>query len=85
MLTFLNLTKQINWLFTKITASLAAMANKSAHETIPGHSDSSLFFIRSTMSNPLRELTFNDAPFSPFSVIVLSSNTDPSQPCFQIH
>ncbi|WVZ81586.1 LOW QUALITY PROTEIN: hypothetical protein U9M48_028941 [Paspalum notatum var. saurae] len=63
------------------TASLAAMASRSAQETVPGHSASSFSLILSTRSNPFSELTFWSACFSPIIVAVSSSSTDPSQPC----
>ena len=68
-------------LVTSTTASLAAMASKSAQETVPGHSASSFSLILSTSSNPFSELTFWSACFSPIMVAVSSSSTDPSHPC----
>ena len=62
-------------------ASLAAMVRISAQETIPGHSDSILFLILSIILKPFKEFMFGEAFFSPCSVIVSSSKTDPSHPC----
>ena len=64
-----------------MTASLAAVVRISAQETIPGHSDSSLFFILSIILKPFIEFMLGEAFFSPCSVIVSSSNIDPSHPC----
>lgn len=65
---------------TRMTASLAAIVRRSAQETIPGHSDSSMFLILSTSSKPFKEWMLLAAFFSPFSVTVSSSKTDPSHP-----
>lgn len=66
---------------TRITASLAAIVRISAQETIPGHSDSRLFLILSIILKPFKECMLGEAFFSPVSVIVSSSRTDPSHPC----
>lgn len=66
---------------TRITASLAAMVRISAQETIPGHSDSSLFLILSMIPKPFNEFMLGEAFFSPCNVIVSSSRIDPSHPC----
>ncbi|KAF7827913.1 hypothetical protein G2W53_019077 [Senna tora] len=63
-----------------MTASLAAIVRRSAHETIPGHSDSSMFLILSTSPKPFKECLFIAAFFSPFNVTVSSSKIDPSHP-----
>lgn len=66
--------------YTRITASLAAIVRISAQETTPGHSDSTMFLILSTIPKPFKEWMLVDAFFSPLSVIVSSSKTDPSHP-----
>lgn len=68
-------------LFTKIVASLAPIVRRSAQETTPGHSDSIMFLILSTILYPFNEFMLGEAFFSPFSDAVSSSNTDPSHPC----
>jgi len=65
---------------TRITASLAAIVRISAQETTPGHSDSIMFFILSTIPEPFKELMLLAAFFSPLSVTVSSSKIDPSHP-----
>lgn len=50
---------------TKITASLAATVRMSAQETIPGHSDSSLFLMLSMILNPFKACMLLGAFFSP--------------------
>lgn len=70
-------------IITRITASLAAIVSISAQETIPGHSDSRLFFILSMILKPLRECMLLEAFFSPSNVIVSSSRIDPSHPYFK--
>lgn len=67
-------------LSTRTTASLAAMVRISAQETVPGHSDSRLFFILSIIRKPSKEFMLVEAFFSPFSENVSSSKTDPSHP-----
>jgi len=47
--------KEFEQIVTRITASLAAIVSMSAQETIPGHSDSRLFFILSMILKPFRE------------------------------
>ena len=56
------------------------IARMSAHETTPGHRLSTLDLILSTTSNPLTELLFGPAVFSPIEVEVSSNNIDPSHP-----
>ena len=65
------------------TESRAAMARISAQETMPGQAPSTLDLISSITLNPLTELAFGRAVFSPVNVDVSSSSIDPSQPCFQ--
>lgn len=63
------------------TESRAVMANKSAQETMPGHTFSTADLMLSTTSNPLTEFWFGAAVFSPVNVDVSSRRIDPSQPC----
>lgn len=65
---------------TIATESRAVIANTSAHETTPGHTFSTEDFILSTTSNPLAELRFGIAFFSPVNDEVSSSRIDPSHP-----
>jgi hypothetical protein len=65
---------------TITTLSLAVIARTSAHETTPGHAASTADFIWSITSNPLTELLFGLAVFSPVKVDVSSNSIDPSQP-----
>jgi len=69
------------WLqyLTKKTASLAAMARISAHETTPGHWSSSSSLIASITSKPLR-LKFPGESFSAVLSSVESIKTEPSHP-----
>lgn len=60
--------------------SLAANASISAQETTPGHMASSLAFILSTASNPLRLGLFGGESFSAVFDVVESISTEPSQP-----
>lgn len=53
----------------------------SAQETTPGHTFSTADFMLSTTSNPLAELTFGAALFSPVNEDVSSRRIDPSHPC----
>ena len=66
--------------FTCTTASRAAMARMSAHETWVGHAASSSALIASTTSNPRREFLLGAAFFSPVIVAVSSNNTEASHP-----
>lgn len=66
---------------TRIVASLAEIVRRSAQETTPGHSDSIMFLILSTILYPLNEFMFGEAFFSPCNDSVSSSNTDASHPC----
>lgn len=59
------------------------MAKISAHETTPGHTDSTLDFMASITSKPLKESLLGSAVFSPLLEGVSSSSTDPSQPCLE--
>jgi hypothetical protein len=61
------------------------MANISAHETTPGHTFSTADFILSTTSNPLAELRFGTAFFSPLKLDVSSRRIDPSHPYHDVH
>lgn len=63
-----------------LTASLAAIAKTSAHETIPGQTLSTADLILSMTSNPRAELAFGAAFFSPVNEDVSSSRIDPSHP-----
>lgn len=56
------------------------MVRISAHETIPGHSDSSLFLTLSIIRKPFKECMLVEAVFSPCKVIVSSNKTEPSHP-----
>lgn len=62
---------------TKSTASLAAIASISAHETTPLHALSTAVLMVSTTSKPLAEFKFAPANFSPS---VPSRRTDASHP-----
>ena len=64
-------------LCTKTTASRAASASISAHETTPGHKGSSCDFTSSITSNPLKP-RFGGALISVEDPVI---NTEPSQPC----
>lgn len=66
---------------TKKTASLAAMARISAHETTPGHCFSSSCLISSITLYPLK-LKFAGESFSAVFSLVESIRTDPSHPYF---
>ena len=66
---------------TATTESLAATATISAHETTPGHELSNWDLMVSMTSNPLTELLFGAAVFSPVKLDVSSNNIDASQPC----
>lgn len=72
-----------NLVLTFTTESRAVMARISAHDTTPGHNASTLDFMASITSKPLKESLFGPAFFSPLMEDVSSSSTDPSQPCFQ--
>lgn len=66
---------------TMATESRAAMAKISAQDTTgPLHTLSTAALISSTTENPLIELIFGRAVFSPVKFGVSSSRTDPSQP-----
>lgn len=66
------------------TESLATTANMSAHETtLPWHAVFTADLTWSMTSNPLTELMFGRAVFSPWEVGVSSNRSDPSQPCQQ--
>ena len=65
---------------TWTTASRAAMARMSAHETWLGQAASSSALMASTTSNPRREFLFGAAFFSPVIVAVSSNNTEASHP-----
>ncbi|BAS77826.1 Os02g0236900 [Oryza sativa Japonica Group] len=63
------------------TASRAASASTSAHDTVARHAASTRAFAASTTSNPRAEPAFAPAPFSPVNPGgASSSRTDPSQP-----
>lgn len=65
--------------------SRAAMAKISAHDTTGRlQALSTAALISSTTENPLIELIFGRAVFSPVKFRVSSSRTDPSQPCIEI-
>lgn len=64
------------------TESRAAMAKISAHDTTGRlQALSTAALISSTTENPLAELLFGKAVFSPMKFLVSSSRIDPSQPC----
>ncbi|KAF6137644.1 hypothetical protein GIB67_030536 [Kingdonia uniflora] len=65
---------------TKTTLSLAANATISAQETTPLHTDSSLAFALSMMSNPRRLGLLAGESFSATLSDVESMSTEPSQP-----
>lgn len=56
------------------------MAKISAQETTPGHTFSTFDLILSITPNPLIELLFGPAVFSPVNEEVSSRRTDPSHP-----
>lgn len=65
------------------TESRAAMAKISAQDTIGRlQALSTAVLISSTTENPLIELIFGNAVFSPVKFLLSSNRTDPSQPCF---
>lgn len=74
-----------NWclILTKKTASLAAIATISAHETTPAHCFSSCSFTSSIISYPLK-LKFAGESFSAVLPLVESIKTDASHPCHNI-
>ncbi|WVZ05887.1 hypothetical protein V8G54_019233 [Vigna mungo] len=66
----------LNW---TETASLAANASMSAHDTVPGHFSSNAAFMSSMTSKPDRD-KFGIESFSAVLLAVESSKTEPSQP-----
>lgn len=68
-------------ILTIITASLAARAKMSTHDTTDGQAFSTSAFMLSITSYPLAELRFGKAFFSPLKFTVSSRSTEPSQPC----
>lgn len=60
--------------------SRAATDRISAQETTPGHAVSKVDLMESMTSNPLRELLFGPAVFSPVKVELSSKRTDASHP-----
>lgn len=62
------------------TESLALTATISAQDTTPGQAFSTAVLIMSMTSNPLSELMFGFAVFSPVKFEVSSRSNDPSQP-----
>lgn len=65
---------------TTTTESRAAMARRSAQETVSGHSRSSSVLMASMTSKPLIELVLGTAVFSPMKNGLSSRRTEPSQP-----
>jgi hypothetical protein len=61
--------------------SLALKAIISAHETVRGHSFSSVALITSMNSYPLKEFAFGNASFSGENPSTESKSIDASQPC----
>lgn len=76
-----SLHENCNAVRTATTESLAAIAKISAQETTPGQALSNCDLIVSITSNPLIELAFGPAVFSPVKSAVSSSRIDASQPC----
>lgn len=68
------------YILTRTTLSLAEMASISAQETTAGQTCSTADLIWSITSNPLAELLFGLAVFSPVNVGVSSNSIDASQP-----
>ena len=68
-------------MYTKTTDFWAAMASKSAQETVLGHAFSTAAFILSITSKPRAEFAFPNASFSVLNDVVLSNNIDASHPC----
>ena len=65
------LPEEMDWLLTIETESRAAMATISAQETMPGQASSTSDLISSITLNPLTELLFGPAVFSPLNVGVI--------------
>lgn len=72
--------KKIGLELTVRTASLAARARISAHETVSGQNLSTSSFIASMTSNPRTEFRFGNAFFSPLKSSVSSRRREASQP-----
>lgn len=70
---------------TKTLESLAAIAKRSAQETVWGHSFSNADLISSITSKPRAEFRLGLDLFSEIIRPLLSSRTDPSQPCTENH
>ena len=68
---------------TATTESLAATVTMSAHDTTPGHIFSNWDLMVSITSNPLSELLFGKAVFSPVKFAVSSKRTDASHPYYK--
>lgn len=66
------------------TASRAATAKISAHDTTLGHMFSTWDLMVSIMSKPLTELALGPAVFSPVKLEVSSNKIEASQPCQSI-
>ena len=63
------------------TASLAAMAKISAHDTTPGHAFSTAVLILSMALNPRTDRLLGPACCSPVKLAVSDKSIDPSHPC----
>ena len=68
---------------TATTESLAATVTMSAHDTTPGHIFSNWDLMVSITSNPISELLFGKAVFSPVKFAVSSKRTDASHPYYK--
>lgn len=66
---------------TNTTASRAAMARTSAHETVYGHASSTKYLILSITSNPRSEFRLGPACFSLTMSPKVSRRRDASHPC----
>ena len=67
---------------TATTESLAATVTMSAHDTTPGHIFFNWDLMVSITSNPLNELLFGKAVFSPVKFVVSSKRIDASHPYY---
>ena len=66
---------------TRTVDSLAAMAKRSAQDTVQGHSFSSADLISSRTSKPRTEFLLGFDPFSLAMLPLLSNSNEASQPC----
>lgn len=72
-------------MLTRTTASLAARANMSTHDTIDGQDFSTSALMLSITSYPLAEFRLGKAFFSPLKSLVSSRRIEPSHPYIHAH